>query len=419
METNGIFIHIFILLILIICLYVLYKFSEPYIAKFICIFIFNKFDKGNLTIIGENGNELFSYHNNDSLPHAKIFLKDENNFFHSLYLYGERGLGESYVRGEWSSDDIVSALNSIVMNRYNPYLLKTKLNSSYNKENLVSDKNNIASHYDNEIKFIDDFLYDDLKAYTCGLWFNENDTLNDAQYNKVNTIIKKLNITEPNKKLLDIGCGWGKIAEFVANTTNCHVTGITISEEQVKYANKNYNPEKTKILNLDYRMINEKYDSIYSIGCLEHVRYENYDELFKSVKRCLKPGGRFVFHTIICFEENDKLYNPDHFMYKYIFPGCQIPNNDWILDKSLKNDLKIVHFEGFGGQHYAKTLKSWREKILENKDVLIKKYGEEMFLKYEYYLASCETCFNLGMVGIGHYVLTNDTILTTNNSFNY
>ena len=419
MKYKKIINYILTFILIIICLYVFYKFSEPVIAKYICLFIFNKFDKGNLSIIGENGNELLSYHNNDNLPHPKIFVKNENNFFQSLYLYGELGLGESYVRGEWRSDNIVDALNSIFMNKHSPYLLKIKFFKSYNKNNLTSDKNDIGTHYDNDFNFIDSFLYDDLKAYTCGFWLNDNDTLNDAQYNKVNTVIKKFNISEPNKKILDVGCGWSSIANYVSTTTNCKVTGITISDEQVKYAKKTYNNEKLKVINVDYRNLNDKFDYIYCIGMLEHVRYENYDDYFKFIKRNLNPGGRFVLHTIICFEENDKQYNPDHFMYKYIFPGCQIPNNDWILDVSLKNDLKTIHFEGFGGQHYAKTLKSWREKIVENKNILIKKYGEKVFLKYEYYLASCEACFNLGHVGIGHYVMVHEDIVSTNNSFNY
>jgi len=285
MNTKNVFNSILIFFIVIICLYVFYKFSEPLIAKFVCLFIFRNFDKGNLTIVGENGNELLNYHNNDNLPHPKIFLNDENKFFHSLYLDGELGLGESYVRGEWRSDNIVDSLNSIFMNKHSPYLLKIKFFKSYNKNNLTSDKNDIGSHYDNDFNFIDSFLYDDLKAYSCGFWFNENDTLNDAQYNKVNTIIKKFNITEPNKKILDVGCGWSSITNYVSTTTNCKVTGITISDEQVEYAKKTYNNENLNVINIDYRNLNDKFDYIYSIGMFEHVRYENYDDYFKFIKR--------------------------------------------------------------------------------------------------------------------------------------
>jgi len=409
-----------IIIILLLSLFILYKFFEPYIAKWIILFIFSSFNKANLTIIGQNGEELLTYHNNDNLPHPILKINDEINFFKSIYLYGETGLGESYIRGEWNSDNIVYCLNSIFMNKEILYLLTPKMFNSYNKDNKLSDKNDISSHYDNEFNFINDFLYDDLKAYTCGLWFNEKDTLNDAQYNKVNTIIKKLDIKDPNQKILDAGCGWGNIANYVSKITNSHVTGITISDEQVKYAEKNYDNKNLEIINTDYRNVDKQFDYIYCIGMLEHVRYENYDDYFKFIKRCLKPNGRFVLHTIINFyPEKNVSSNIDCFAYKHIFPGSQVPNTDWILDKSHKNGLKTIHFEGFGGQHYSKTLKHWREKIVKDKEELIKKYGIKLFNKYEYYLASTEANFKLGDMGNGHFVMVSDDNVYTTNSFNY
>ena len=116
---------------------------------------------------------------------------------------------------------------------------------------------------------------------------------------------------------------------------------------------------------------------------------------------------------------NNTLLSTDYFISKHIFPGGQIPNNDWITDKAKKNGLNIIHFEGFGGQHYAKTLKSWRENMIAAKDYIIKHYSIELYKKYEYYFASCEANFNTGFNGIGHYVIVHDTILSTKNSFNY
>jgi cyclopropane-fatty-acyl-phospholipid synthase len=285
--------------------------------------------------------------------------------------------------------------------------------------NLDYDKSNIIHHYDVGNDFYMKFLKDDLSAYTCGFWFNPTDTLSDAQYNKVNTIIKKMN-PQPNKLILDIGCGWGKIANYVANKTNCSVTGITISDEQVKYGCNNYDINKVQIINMDYRLLNTQFDYIYSIGMFEHVRYENYNSFFQMIKRCLNPTGRFVLHTIISFDPTNKIAKKDgSFVTKHIFPGGQIPCNDWILEKARSNGLNVVHFEGFGGQHYAKTLKVWREYMIESKEFILQKYGLELFAKYEYYFAACEAAFNTGSLGIGHYTIVPDDIINTTNSFNY
>jgi cyclopropane-fatty-acyl-phospholipid synthase len=235
----------------------------------------------------------------------------------------------------------------------------------------------------------------------------------------VNTIIKKLQ-AKPNSSILDIGCGWGKIANYIANQTNSKVTGITISDEQEKFGLENYDPNKVLIKNMDYRLLTDKYDYIYSIGMFEHVRYENYDVFFSIIKKCLKPGGRFVLHTIITFDNADTVAKAgDGFVTTHIFPGGQIPKNDWILNKARANGLNIAHFEGFGGQHYAKTLKTWRKLMWENRDYIKDNYSDELLLKYDYYFAICEAGFNTGILGIGHYVIVSDPILSITNSFNY
>ena len=407
---------VFIISIILVNLF--YNLLKKYIPKYGVSYILNNFDKGNFKIIDNNKNVILKKINDSTKPIPTIKLINEENFYNKVYKYKEIGLGESYMNGDWESNDLVDFMNSLCMNKNNK-LSKFSLGKIYNK-NILYDKSNISHHYDVGNDLYMKFLKDDLSAYTCGFWFNEKDTLNDAQYNKVNTIIKKLD-TKPNKKILDIGCGWGKIANYISKKTNCSVTGITISDEQVKFANKNYdkNKNKIKIINIDYRNLHDNFDYIYSIEMFEAVRYENYDSFFQMIKRCLNPSGRFVLHTIISLNINNTTASTDNFVTKHIFPGGQIPNNDWITDTAKKNGLNIIHFEGFGGQHYAKTLKSWRENIIAEKDYIIKHYSIELLKKYEYYFAIFEAAFNTGLYCIGHYVIVHDTILSTNNSFNY
>ena len=256
---------------------------------------------------------------------------------------------------------------------------------------------------------------DDLSAYSCGIWQNDTDTLNDAQYRKVNIIINKLN-PKHNSNILDIGCGWGKIANYVANKTKSLVDGITLSDEQVKYAKQNYK-NNVNIINMHYLKLNKQYDYIYSIGMFEHVRYENYNDFFKCIKRILKPNGRMLLHTIIDTERKESNYIEKTFMSEHIFPGGQIPNNDWITEHIVRNELSIIHYEYYGGQHYAKTLNTWYKNMVLNKKYVLENYGEKIFRTYEYYFNICEAGFRSGKMGVGHYLIVNNQINSLTNNY--
>ena len=415
MKSTQILINI---CIFVIILFILYDLSKHLLAKTIILYGLSKFNKGNFIIIDEKNNELIKVINEplEKIPIVKV--NNQANFFYNIYNKSELGLGESYMNGDWVSDDLIGFLNSICLNETNPNIPKISLKNILSSSSEY-DKSNIQHHYDVGNDFYLKFLRDDLNAYSCGFWFNSTDTLNDAQYNKVNTIIKKIQ-AKPGSSILDIGCGWGKIANYVSTQTSSKVTGITISNEQEKYGLENYNPDKVRILNMDYRLLSEQFDYIYSIGMFEHVRYENYDVFFSIIKKCLKPGGRFVLHTIITFDKSSTIAKAgDKFVTTHIFPGGQIPQNDWIFQKARANGLNIIHFEGFGGQHYAKTLKTWREFMWNEQNYIRTKYSNELLLKYDYYFAICEAGFNTGMLGIGHYVIVSEPILSITNSFNY
>jgi cyclopropane-fatty-acyl-phospholipid synthase len=405
------------ILILIIVIFILWKiFIQEHFARYIVNKMLKSFDKRNVVIVDRNKSVLLKVINNKNKPIPTVVVNNTKEFYNKLYANGEIGLGEAYVAGVWDSENLTNFIEFLCFNQNNKY---TKMFSKAKIFNLSleSDKNNIVHHYDEGNDFFMKFLTDDLSAYTCGFWFKETDTLNDAQYNKVNTIIKKLN-AKSNKKILDVGCGWGKIANYVAKKTMCHVTGLTISDEQDVFIKNNFT-NNVNVINMDYRLHNDMYDYIYSIEMFEAVRYENYDHFFKMIKRCLKPSGRFVMHTIISFTMKDTTTRVENFVCKHIFPGGQIPCNDWILDSVRGNGLNVIHFEGYGGQHYAKTLKTWKENLIKEKEYIIKNYSLELFRKYYYYLSACEASFNTGEMGIGHYIIVHDDILSTSNSFNY
>ncbi len=418
MDLVSILLWLCIIIVLII---ITYQCSKIFFPKPVVLAVLSTFKHGNFIIVDSDFNEIIKVVNEPekNIPIVKVI--NPNQFFTSLYNYGELGLGEAYMRGDWTMvsdnrDDLVNFLNAMCRNQTNNNIPSYSLEDVYSFS-LDYDKSNIKHHYDVGNDFYLQFLRDDLNAYSCGFWFTPTDNLNNAQYNKVNTIIKKLN-AKPGSSILDIGCGWGKIANYVSNVTKSKVTGITISDEQAKFANENYNPDKVVVINMDYRNISGQFDCIYSIGMFEHVRYENYDAFFSMIKRTLIPGGRLVLHTIITFDNTNTVSKVgDNFVLKHIFPGGQIPHNDWILNKARDNGLNIIHFEGFGGQHYAKTLKTWRENMWKEKDYIRTKYPEELLLKYDYYFAVCEAGFNTGHLGLGHYVIVSEPILSIDNSF--
>jgi len=404
--------------IIVVLLMVFYNLSKIYLPKPLILYMLSTFSKGNFILIDSNSNEIIKVINEQEKPVPIIKIYNQNNFFSSIYEKSELGLGESYMRAEWTTSDLVGFLNTLCLNQTNKNIPSISLKTIYSSSQDY-DKLNIKHHYDVGNDFYLQFLRDDLNAYSCGFWFTQSDTLNTAQYNKVNTIIKKLG-AHPGSSILDIGCGWGKIAQYVSNQTKSKVTGVTISDEQEKYALENYNQNQVTIINMDYRKISGQFDYIYSIGMFEHVRYENYDCFFSMIKQTLKPGGRFVLHTIITFAKTNPISKAgDNFVTTHIFPGGQIPQNDWILQKARANGLNVVHFEGFGGQHYAKTLKTWRENMWKEKEYIRSKYPEELLLKYDYYFAICEAGFNTGILGIGHYVIVSEPILSITNSFGY
>ena len=405
------------ILLLVVLLFIVYYFTKTYIIQYYILRILGKFKYGNFKFIDVNNNNkiLISKINEKSKKIVTVYVNNVKEFLTSMWNYGELGIGESYVNGYWYSDDMLQFLIILLLNRNNEYIPKFNFYNFYNKT-LEYDKSNISSHYDIGNDFYETFLTDKLSAYTCGFFLNNNTTLEEAQFNKVNTIIKKMN-PEKNKTILDIGCGWGKIANYVSEETKCKVTGITISKEQVKFIKDNL--KNVNVIEQDYRDVSEKFDYIYSIGMFEHVRYENYDDFFKMIKRCLNKDGRFVLHTIITIEQTNKEVVNETFLSKHIFPGGQLPNSDWITNSVIMNGLNIIHTEFFGGQHYARTLHIWRENMLSKKDYILKHYGKKLLDTYEYYMSVCEAGFISGSMCIGHYVITNSNMVSLDNNFVY
>jgi len=286
--------------------------------------------------------------------------------------------------------------------------LINKLNNSYmyltNFNFIKKSKMNVAHHYDLSDRLYDLFL-DPKKQYSCGYFKKESDTLEVAQNNKIQHIIKKLKI-QPNQRVLDIGCGWGSLAIDIANSAHCEVTGITLSEKQFNYCKK-----KAKELNLenqvtfkllDYRQLGEKFDRIVSVGMFEHVGRKFYKTFFNQIEKLLNDDGVCLIHTI---GSVNPPRNPHPWITKYIFPGGYTPSLSEVVLPVEKAGLIVSDIEVLK-LHYSYTLKYWKENCMSNKEQIIKMFDEKFFRMWEFYLASCECAFKWGDQVVYQFQLT-------------
>ena len=257
-------------------------------------------------------------------------------------------------------------------------------------------RKNVEHHYDiggeRGEKLFDIFLDKTHRLYSCAYWKEDTQTLEDAQQNKIDHIVKKLNIQKGNK-ILEVGCGWGGMAFEIAKQNNCEITGISLSKNQINYCRK-----KAKELSLDnqvkfeladYREIGGQFDRIYSVGMFEHVGKKFYKTFFKSMSKLLREDGVFLLHTIGVI---DKPTPPNKFINKYIFPGGVCPSFSQIIQPIERTGLIVADTETLI-RHYDKTLESWLKRFLDKKN-LIKDLFDERFVKmWEFYLASCAAAF--------------------------
>ncbi len=273
-------------------------------------------------------------------------------------------------------------------------------------------KSNVVHHYDISEKLYDLFL-DKNRQYSCAYFKNENESIELAQKNKMNHIIKKLNL-KPNLKVLDIGSGWGTLALEIAKQSQCEVLGITLSENQLEYSMK-----KAKELNLqnqvrfelvDYRQLNEKFDRVVSVGMLEHVGKKFYGSYFNAVSKFLNDDGVALIHTIgSVMTPRD----PHPWISKYIFPGGYTPSLSELSKSIEKSNLIIADMEVLR-VHYSHTLRNWKNRFLGKKQEVLKMFDERFFRMWEFYLAGCEMAFKWGDQVVFQFQLSKELLSTPN-----
>ena len=259
---------------------------------------------------------------------------------------------------------------------------------------IYKSKSNVAHHYDLSDELYELFL-DDNRQYSCAYFEHPDQDLETAQLRKMSHIAAKLCI-EKEQKILDIGCGWGGLGIFLAKTCDAEVKGITLSEEQLAYANARSTKEgmakHARFYLEDYRQIKEKFDRIVSVGMFEHVGRSHYGEFFKIISKLLQDDGVALLHTI-GRAQGPNATNP--WLKKHIFPGGYMPALSEVTAAIEKAGLYITDVEILR-LHYAETAKAWRQRFAKNRDKAKEIYDERFCRMWEFYLASAEGGFRNG-----------------------
>jgi len=254
-------------------------------------------------------------------------------------------------------------------------------------------RQNVAHHYDLSSSLYDLFLDTD-RQYSCAYFQTGNEDLETAQMLKKRHIAAKLDI-KPGMTVLDIGSGWGGLGLYLAETFDCQVLGVTLSEEQYRYSNQRIGQrglqDKVRFELLDYRDLTDRVDRIVSVGMLEHVGQYQYGQFFGKVKQLLKPDGVALIHTIARAGRPQPIGT---WIRKYIFPGAYLPSASQLVRELERHRLWLTDFENMR-LHYAKTLSHWYDRFVCNRAEIRQIYDERFCRMWEMYLLGCEMVFKV------------------------
>ncbi len=341
-------------------------------------------------------------------------------FYRRVALGGTIAAAESYMDGEWETDNLTKVIQLMIRNGRLLGSLEGVANwlfqpllrwwHAWRDNSHRGSKRNIAAHYDLGNDFFATFL-DSTMAYSSGVYATPCTTLAEAQTAKFDRLCKKLSL-QPSDHLVEIGCGWGGLAIHAAQNYGCRVTGITISQEQFALATERVKAAgltgQVEILLTDYRQMQGQYDKLVSVEMIEAVGHKHLPEYFATCSKLLKPNGVMALQGITIA---DRLYasycRGVDFIQRYIFPGGHLPCTQAIMSSvASSTDLTLAHQENLP-QHYARTLADWNQLFQAAKPQLRQMNLPEEFLRmWEFYFCYCEAGFREEQLGLVQMVFT-------------
>lgn len=325
-------------------------------------------------------------------------------FYPRCLSQGSVGLGESYMDAWWDCPRVDQFICKLLQARVRAKMSSWILAWNALKAMLFNlQKPSRAFHIGERHYDIGNDLYERMlgssMVYSCGYWQN-TDNLDEAQEKKLRLTCDKLDI-KPGMTILDIGCGWGSLCQYLAEQYDVRVVGITVSKQQEALARERCRDLPVEIRYQDYRDVDECFDRIVSIGMFEHVGYKNYRTYMNRVAECLKENGLFLLHTI---GNNESHVTTDPWIGKYIFPNSLIPSIQQI--GAAFEELFVMEDWHNLGTHYDKTLMAWFDNFKRHWDEIKSHYGDRFYRMWTYYLLSCAGAFRAREIQVWQILLS-------------
>ena len=350
----------------------------------------------NLADVHTNRNQPWDMHVHDERVYQRILAE------------GSLGLGETYMDGWWDCERVDQMVYRIITTNISEQVaplsmiwpaLQARL---FNLQSVSRAFQVGQLHYDTGNDLFERML-DRRLTYSCAYWKDAAD-LDAAQEAKLDLVCRKIGLRE-GQRVLDIGCGWGSFAGYAAERYGAEVFGVTVSVEQARWIEDRYRHLPVKALVQDYRKLEGSYDHIVSIGMFEHVGRKNYREFMKMVKRCLKPGGLFLLHTIGRLNTRNA---SDPWTVKYIFPNAQLPSLADI-SRAVENLFVMEDMHNFGA-FYEKTLHVWCDNFERHWPELAARYGERFHRMWRYYLLTNASMFQARRLQLWQMVFSDEGV---------
>ena len=372
--------------------------------------LISRFRDANLTICTPDGVvHSLGHENHEGFDPIRI---NDWSFFWDLLMGHDLGLAKSYLEKKWEHGNLpvlfrqlahqadqISSVKSITLapeKLYSKYFQRLRSSNS-----MWWASRNISAHYDMSNEFFENIL-DSSMTYSCGIFENENNSLRQAQEQKLDVLFYNSGL-EVGQRILDIGCGWGGLITRASQLHGVHATGVTLSEQQYNYfCSKNTQDDlgaSQEILFQDYRTISGEFDHIFSVEMLEAVGFKGIYQFFEKCAFLLKKGGTIQIQVIIVPDERYESYRRNcDFIQKYIFPGGELPSLGVIEDAANKFGFSLNRSQSIG-EDYVITLQKWRERLHINAEKIFELgFSQRDFRRFDYYFSYCEGAFEAGHI---------------------
>ena len=346
-------------------------------------------------------------------PNVTMRLRDPS-LYYKLVVNPELHAGEAYMDGRLSFENstlrdflTLFSLNRLSLGSYPVQRVLRRVSRNFRKWQQANPigkaEQNVAHHYDLGNDFYKLFLDEGLQ-YSCAYFVNDNETLEQAQRNKMRLLAAKLNLA-PGLKILDIGSGWGDLGLYLARLEDVEVVGVTLSKEQFELSNARARKagldHRVRFELKDYRQLRGRFDRIVSVGMFEHVGVQHYGEFFSKINELMDDDGLTLIHSIGHMSPPG---TASPWLRKYIFPGAYSPALSEVFEVVEQNSLWVTDLE-FLRVHYAKTLAHWVQRFEANRDKIEAMYDARFVRMWEFYLISCEMMFRTGSQLVFHMQL--------------